>query len=246
MDISKDAQFFSLASQLPVSDFGEKLLHLQPGSKLGLYLLGLSNLSVDATQVELAESALSRPLNWILEEIQCHTCGGETGVDIAALKTRLSHPPQSFLADFPCCEETRVRHSLHAYLTLALKSSLVSLVGDQVLLSLLGIRQLRHPQPILPLLAFALTDKDDEGSFLRIIMGALAQIFAAEEWALPGSSAEVAVKLLAEMGYSASSETVDNCLQIFNDFIYGAGCTAPNDDTAVVLLQYLFSEALQP
>lgn len=69
VDISEDTQLFSLAPQLPVPDLGEKLLHLQPGSRLGFYSPGSSNLSVDVIQVELAESALSRPPNWVLEEI---------------------------------------------------------------------------------------------------------------------------------------------------------------------------------
>lgn len=246
MDTVDDAYILSLVEELPVSDFGEKLLHLQPGSKLGLYLLGLSNLAVSTTQVELAEIALSRPLLWILEEIRENTRIGENGLEIADLEAKFSHPCPGIRDNFPNFEESLVRHSLHAYFTLALKASLVSLAGNQVMLSLLGIRQLRNPQPILPLLAFALSDRDDEGIFRGIIMAALAQAFAGEEWALTGSSAEVAVKFLAEMGYVSDSQTTANCLQIFNDFIYGAGCDSPADDTAIVLLQYLFSEALQP
>ena len=48
-----------LVTQLPLSELGERLLHLQAGSKLGLYLLELSNLPLGPGAVEEAETNLS-------------------------------------------------------------------------------------------------------------------------------------------------------------------------------------------
>lgn len=246
MDALSDKQILGLVSELPVSDVGEKLLHLQPGSKLGLYLLGLSDLAADAQQVEAAEEALSRPLHWILEVIYRNTCEGSCGMEVSDFEAKLSHPDEKFFDFIPHYDGAKLRNSLRSYFALALKSSMVTLVGDQVMLSLMGLRQLRNPQAVLPLIAFALSDKDNEGTFLRIIMSALAQTFADADWAIPTTSAEVAVQFLAEMEDSCEVENAEKSLQIFNNFIYAAGCTSTRDDTAIVLLQYLFSEALQP
>ncbi|MCI6584225.1 MAG: hypothetical protein MSC45_04045 [Mobiluncus sp.] len=245
MENIDETQLLALATQLPVSQLGDQLLHLQPGSKLGLYLLELSNLPVSSEQVEVAEVDLSRPLNWILEGLRVESCGN-CGIDLSEFEAALAHPDEEFLSFFPVQDQERIQDSLRSYFTLAVKSGMVTIAGNQVMLSLMGIRQLRSPQPVLPLMAFALSDCDNEGAFQRMIMGALAQAFAGAEWALPGEPAGVAVEFLAEMGDECDIETEARILRIFNELIYGAGCGSPTDDTAMVLLQYLVSEALQP
>lgn len=240
------SQLLGLVSELPVSDLGEKFLHLRPGSKLGLYLLGLSNLTVTPFQVELAEVALSRPLGWILEVIHENSFEGKCVMSMSELEAKLRNPGMDLLSFIPHPQVRQTHKSLQAYFAVALKSALVVLASGQVLLSLRGVRQLRHPSPVLPLLAFALSDRDNEGTFLRMIMAALAQAFADADWAIPGDASQVAVELLSELGEETEIESVRSCLQIFNLFVYGSGCVSPTDDTALVLLQYLLSTALQP
>lgn len=238
----EDDELIRLVTQLPLSELGGQLLHLQPGSKLGLYLLELSNLPVTDTQVEKAEQDLARPLEWLLSLL--HT--QHSGLDVKELSTRMADPDADFLATIPQQLPGRVQRSLQAYLTLAIKSGMVTIAGQRAIISLMGIRQLRQPDPVLPLIAYALSDSDEEGTFLRLIMGAIVQAFQHCDWAEPGDVSEIAASLLEEMGQRVDLAAEHCALGVFNDFIYGAGCASPRDATAMVLLQYLVSEALQP
>lgn len=298
-----DSDLTRLATQLPVSQLGDQLLHLQPGSKLGLYLLELSNQPITPTMVETAEQALNRPLAWILSQLR----GGCTGLDMQDFVDLMQHPGSDLL-DFvlphpasptddsdgiglaagqyisPTVSKPPVRYgddnliqieaihprsgmdpnnltddfavslgnSLQAYFLMAVKSGLITLAGSQVMLSLMGIRQLRSPQPILPMVAFALSDNDEDDFFLRLIIGALSQVFADCDWAAPDDPQMVAVDLLHEMGQEATSEAIGEAVEVFNNFLFSAGCLNSRGEvdlrahTAMVLLQYLVSEALQP
>lgn len=298
-----DSDLTRLATQLPVSQLGDQLLHLQPGSKLGLYLLELSNQPITPTMVETAEQALNRPLAWILSQLR----GGCAGLDMQDFVDLMQHPGADLL-DFvlphpasptddldgvglaageyisPTVSQRPVRYcddnliqieaihsrsgmdphnltddfavslgnSLQAYFLMAVKSGLITLAGSQVMLSLMGIRQLRSPQPILPMVAFALSDNDEDDFFLRLIIGALSQVFAYCDWAAPDNPQTVAVDLLHEMGQEATPEAVGEAVEVFNNFLFSAGCLNSRGEvdmrahTAMVLLQYLVSEALQP
>jgi len=298
-----DSDLIRLATQLPVSQLGDQLLHLQPGSKLGLYLLELSNQPITPAMVESAEQALNRPLAWILSQLR----EGCAGLDMQDFVDLMQHPGPDLL-DFvlprrtpfgdcsdgsdlaagqyiPSATSSRfergeddnlvqikavqpdssmdVNHlpddfvislsnSLQAYFLMAVKSKLINLAGPQVMLSLMGIRQLRSPQPILPMVAFALSDNDEDEFFLRLIIGALAQTFACCDWAAPDDPQTVAVDLLHEMGQDATPEAVGEAVEVFNNFLFSAGCLNSRGEvdlrahTPMVLLQYLVSEALQP
>nr|WP_249287804.1 hypothetical protein [Mobiluncus curtisii] len=292
-----------MATQLPVSQLGDQLLHLQPGSRLGLYLLELSNQSITPAMVATAEQALNRPLAWILSQLR-KSCAGldmqdfvelvqhpgpdlldfvlpgdaslpdrSDGADLAAgeyissavspqsprreqdnlVQIKAARPHPSLDANhLPDEFVDALSSSLQAYFLMAVKSKLINLVGSQVMLSLMGIRQLRSPQPILPMVAFALSDSDEDEFFLRLIIGALAQAFASCDWAESTDSRMVAVDLLHEMGQDATPEAVGEAVEVFNNFLFSAGCLNSRGEvdlrahTPIVLLQYLVSEALQP
>lgn len=298
-----DSDLIRLATQLPVSQLGDQLLHLQPGSKLGLYLLELSNQPITPAMVEVAERALNRPLAWILSQLR----DGCTGLDMQDFMDLMQHPGPDLL-DFVLPSHTpladcsdgsdlaagqyipsavsscsvqygddnlvqikavhpdstidvnhlpddfviSLSNSLQAYFLMGVKSKLINLAGPQVMLSLMGIRQLRSPQPILPMVAFALSDSDEDEFFLRLIIGALAQAFAYCDWAEADDPRTVAVDLLHEMGQDATPEAVGEAVDVFNNFLFSAGClnsrgeVDPRAHTPMVLLQYLVSEALQP
>lgn len=299
----EDSDLIRLVTQLPVSQLGDQLLHLQPGSKLGLYLLELSNQPITSAMVEAAEQALNRPLAWILSQLRA----GSAGLDMQDFVDLMQHPgpdllnfvlPSSVpLTDnsdevglaagqyIPSVASSRfdrgdddnlvqikavrpsspvdmdnlpdgfavsLGSSLQAYFLMAVKSGLINLAGSQVMLSLMGIRQLRSPQPILPMVAFALSDSDEDEFFLRLIIGALAQAFAYCDWAAPDDPQTVAVDLLHEMGQDATPEAVGEAVEVFNNFLFSAGCLNSRGEvdvrahTPMVLLQYLVSEALQP
>nr|WP_252371195.1 hypothetical protein [Mobiluncus curtisii] len=292
-----------MATQLPVSQLGDQLLHLQPGSRLGLYLLELSNQSITPAMVATAEQALNRPLAWILSQLR-KSCAGldmqdfvelvqhpgpdlldfvlpgdaslpdrSDGADLAAgeyissavspqsprreqdnlVQIKAARPYPSLDANhLPDEFVDALSSSLQAYFLMAVKSKLINLVGSQVMLSLMGIRQLRSPQPILPMVAFALSDSDEDEFFLRLIIGALAQAFASCDWAESTDPRMVAVDLLHEMGQDATPEAVGEAVEVFNNFLFSAGCLNSRGEvdlrahTPIVLLQYLVSEALQP
>lgn len=299
----EDLDLIRLATQQPVSQLGDRLLHLQPGSKLGLYLLELSNQPITPAMVEVAERALNRPLAWILSQLR----DGCAGLDMQDFMDLMQHPGPDLL-DFVLPSHTpladcsdgsdlaagqyipsavsscsvrygddnlvqikavhpdspmdvnhlpddfviSLSNSLQAYFLMAVKSKLINLAGPQVMLSLMGIRQLRSPQPILPMVAFALSDSDEDEFFLRLIIGALAQAFAYCDWAESDDPQTVAVDLLHEMGQDATPEAVGEAVEVFNNFLFSAGClnsrgeVDPRAHTPMVLLQYLVSEALQP
>ncbi|EFL93567.1 hypothetical protein [Mobiluncus curtisii] len=299
----EDSDLIRLATQLPVSQLGDQLLHLQPGSRLGLYLLELSNQSITPAMVATAEQALNRPLAWILSQLR-KSCAGldmqdfvelvqHPGPDLLdfVLSGDVSLPDHSDDADLAAGEYISsavspqsprreqdnlvqikaarphpsldanhlpdefvdaLSSSLQAYFLMAVKSKLINLVGSQVMLSLMGIRQLRSPQPILPMVAFALSDSDEDEFFLRLIIGALAQAFASCDWAESTDPRMVAVDLLHEMGQDATPEAVGEAVEVFNNFLFSAGCLNSRGEvdlrahTPIVLLQYLVSEALQP
>ncbi|NMW43835.1 hypothetical protein [Mobiluncus curtisii] len=299
----EDSDLIRLATQLPVSQLGDQLLHLQPGSRLGLYLLELSNQSITPAMVATAEQALNRPLAWILSQLR-KSCAGldmqdfvelvqhpgpdlldfvlpgdaslpdrSDGADLAAgeyissavspqsprreqdnlVQIKAARPHPSLDANhLPDEFVDALSSSLQAYFLMAVKSKLINLVGSQVMLSLMGIRQLRSPQPILPMVAFALSDSDEDEFFLRLIIGALAQAFASCDWAESTDSRMVAVDLLHEMGQDATPEAVGEAVEVFNNFLFSAGCLNSRGEvdlrahTPIVLLQYLVSEALQP
>ncbi|WP_279105759.1 hypothetical protein [Mobiluncus curtisii] len=299
----EDSDLIRLATQLPVSQLGDQLLHLQPGSRLGLYLLELSNQSITPAMVATAEQALNRPLAWILSQLR-QSCAGldmqdfvelvqhpgpdlldfvlprdssrsdcSDGADLAAgeyissavspqpvrreqdnlVQIKAARPHPSLDANhLPDEFVDALSSSLQAYFLMAVKSKLINLVGSQVMLSLMGIRQLRSPQPILPMVAFALSDSDEDEFFLRLIIGALAQAFASCDRAESTDSRMVAVDLLHEMGQSATPEAVGEAVEVFNNFLFSAGCLNSRGEvdlrahTPMVLLQYLVSEALQP
>ncbi|ADI66927.1 hypothetical protein [Mobiluncus curtisii] len=299
----EDSDLIRLATQLPVSQLGDQLLHLQPGSRLGLYLLELSNQSITPAMVATAEQALNRPLAWILSQLR-KSCAGldmqdfvelvqhpgpdlldfvlpgdaslpdrSDGADLAAgeyissavspqsprreqdnlVQIKAARPHPSLDANhLPDEFVDALSSSLQAYFLMAVKSKLINLVGSQVMLSLMGIRQLRSPQPILPMVAFALSDSDEDEFFLRLIIGALAQAFASCDWAESTDPRMVAVDLLHEMGQDATPEAVGEAVEVFNNFLFSAGCLNSRGEvdlrahTPIVLLQYLVSEALQP
>ncbi|NMW83986.1 hypothetical protein HHJ68_08485 [Mobiluncus curtisii] len=299
----EDSDLIRLATQLPVSQLGDQLLHLQPGSRLGLYLLELSNQSITPAMVATAEQALNRPLAWILSQLR-KSCAGldmqdfvelvqhpgpdlldfvlpgdaslpdrSDGADLAAgeyissavspqsprreqdnlVQIKAARPYPSLDANhLPDEFVDALSSSLQAYFLMAVKSKLINLVGSQVMLSLMGIRQLRSPQPILPMVAFALSDSDEDEFFLRLIIGALAQAFASCDWAESTDPRMVAVDLLHEMGQDATPEAVGEAVEVFNNFLFSAGCLNSRGEvdlrahTPIVLLQYLVSEALQP
>ena len=299
----EDSDLIRLATQLPVSQLGDQLLHLQPGSRLGLYLLELSNQSITPAMVATAEQALNRPLAWILSQLR-KSCAGldmqdfvelvqhpgpdlldfvlpgdaslpdrSDGADLAAgeyissavspqsprreqdnlVQIKAARPHPSLDANhLPDEFVDALSSSLQAYFLMAVKSKLINLVGSQVMLSLMGIRQLRSPQPILPMVALALSDSDADEFFLRLIIGALAQAFASCDWAESTDPRMVAVDLLHEMGQDATPEAVGEAVEVFNNFLFSAGCLNSRGEvdlrahTPIVLLQYLVSEALQP
>lgn len=290
-----------LVTQLPVSQLGSQLLCLEPGSKLSLYLLELSNFPVTPVMVETAEQELNRPLTWVLSRLRS-TC---EGMDLQDFVQRL-HEPDPDLLDFawpaigspvgfpggedlaagqyirsisssrlPKCgpddegssaglrEETdtsdlpeNLMDALHdavdVYFQLAVKAGLITVAGSSAMLSLMGVRHLRDPQPMLPMVAFALSDCDREDFFLRLILGALTQAFASCDWADPKDPVTIASELLKEMGRQAAPDKIAPCLKVFNDLVFlcGAGTPSgvinPQANTPMVLLQYLVSEALQP
>ncbi len=88
-----DSDLIRLATQLPVSQLGDQLLHLQPGSKLGLYLLELSNQPITPAMVEVAERALNRPLAWILSQLR----DGCAGLDMQDFMDLMQHPGPDLL-----------------------------------------------------------------------------------------------------------------------------------------------------
>lgn len=239
--MEEDLDLIRLATQMPLSELGDKLLHLQPGSKLGLYLLELSNLKVDAFQVESAEYDLTQPLYWILKHLH-----SDDALSLSDVRQHFTHPDDDIWNFAPPDDPDRLYDGLCTFLALAMDAGFVSLAGERIMLSLLGNRQLLHPQPVLPLVAHFFHSYADESFFVRLIVGDLAQVFAASEWAPSLDPWETATALLAEMGQSATREEVAATLEVFNNFIYTAGCPLPTDATAMVLLQYLVSEALQP
>lgn len=233
-----------LVTQLPLSELGERLLHLQAGSKLGLYLLELSNLPLGPGAVEEAETNLSRPLHWLLQQLDTRDPEITLGQYIALFSQACEDP--EITAGIEPVDPARLSNGMKVFFTLALQTGLITLDQERVMISLMGSRQLRHPAPMLPLIARAFTTGDNHGNLLCLVICAMTLTFRDREWASHSAPYEAAAELLAEMQHEASQAEILETMQTFDDLCYAAGCPSATSSSARVLLQYLVSEVLQP